>query len=163
MNVPEQSLAKLETSALYHPVVVIVCESEKNQKRYPPVPRRLRHRAPPPPLRRAGYHARVLERVAKSQFVPGRCGCQKWTPCFNKVLKRSTPSNTLAWYTPCTAQPTALTMPKVSTQLTLPSQRDSLSQLNVPSQRNLLSQLSLPSQLYLGGARRPASGPFGRL
>ena len=42
-------------------------------------------------------HARVLERVAKRQFVPGHCGCQKWRPCLNAVLKRSTPSITLAW------------------------------------------------------------------
>jgi len=41
-------------------------------------------------------HARVLERVAKSQFVPGRCGCQKSSASLMTLLKRSTPSVTLA-------------------------------------------------------------------
>ena len=42
------------------------------------------------------HHARVLERLAKSQFVPGRCGCQKSSTSLKMLLKRSTPSITLA-------------------------------------------------------------------
>ena len=42
-------------------------------------------------------HVRGLERVAKSQFVPGCCGCQKSALPLMAVLKRSTPSITLAW------------------------------------------------------------------
>jgi hypothetical protein len=42
---------------------------------------------------------RELIRVAKSQFVPGRCGCQKSSASSKSLLKRPTPSITLAWCT----------------------------------------------------------------
>ena len=42
-------------------------------------------------------HDKVLERVAKSQSVPGRRGCQKSSASLMTLLKRSTPSITLAW------------------------------------------------------------------
>ena len=55
-------------------------------------------RAPPRcGLRVHPHHASVLERVAKSQFVPGRCDCQKSSASLLTRLKRSTPSITLAW------------------------------------------------------------------
>ena len=46
----------------------------------------------------SGSHASVLERVAESQFVPGRCDCQKSSASLKTLLKRSTHSITLAWH-----------------------------------------------------------------
>ena len=65
-----------------------------SQHRFSPR-RRMGVRFPPSLLL---YHARVLERVAKSQFVRGRCGCRKSSPRLNTALKRSSHSITLAWY-----------------------------------------------------------------
>ena len=39
------------------------------------------------PCSRAQYHARVLEKVARRQFVPRRCGCQKALPSLKAVFK----------------------------------------------------------------------------
>ena len=60
----------------------------------------LLHLSSPTPFNSLSHwtcHARVLERVAKSQFVPGRCDCQKSSPPLKAVLKRSTHSFALAW------------------------------------------------------------------
>ena len=57
----------------------------------------LQRRDTPPPGAPAPpdwYHASVLERVAKRQFVPGRCGCQQSSPPLKAGLKRSTHSIT---------------------------------------------------------------------
>ena len=46
---------------------------------------------------RRSFHATVLGRVAKSQFVTGHCGCPKSSASWNTLLKWSTHSITLAW------------------------------------------------------------------